>query len=306
MQIDICDPRRRFGTDVPKLALQNPLLKFAILAFASRDWLRVNGEEDLESDKYSSQALQLLIPILDRPVELLDETVLAAIVLLRLYEETIDVDTGTHLLGSARLLNSPSAYADRGGLSEAASWIALRQQLYLSTTYFQPVSMDLDYFARSYSFKDSSPESFTNRIILLCCRVLTYSHNTQGRFGVEDWTQLRNEVLLWYDSITWPVKPNILYYFIDGVSGSLPNLWVPMPVHAIAYQHFYFALLLLAMYEPRNWIPGKEALLARRKVDDQIQQNLAMIAALAISNPEVITASLTAHHILYAYWSSMH
>jgi hypothetical protein len=60
-----------------------------MLAFASRDWLRVHGEEDLLSDKYSSQALRLLIPILDRPVELLDDTVLAAVVLLRLYEETI-------------------------------------------------------------------------------------------------------------------------------------------------------------------------------------------------------------------------
>lgn len=86
----------------------------------------------------------------------------------------------------------------------------------------------------------------------------------------------------------------------------------------IAYQHFYFALLLLAVYEPQNWVPGTEALLSRPKVEvrfigtvnhsaavhltilqEAIQQNTIMIFSLAVSNPKVVTASLTAHHVLY-------
>lgn len=43
--------------------------------------------EDEWSGTYYGSALQILIPILDGPIESLDENVLAAIVLLRLYEE---------------------------------------------------------------------------------------------------------------------------------------------------------------------------------------------------------------------------
>jgi hypothetical protein len=43
--------------------------------------------EDDVSATYYSHALRMLIPILDGPVEALDENILAAIVLLRSYEE---------------------------------------------------------------------------------------------------------------------------------------------------------------------------------------------------------------------------
>lgn len=72
---------------MPKRAFRSPLLAFSILAFSSRDWCSLKGVDDAWSDAYYSRALQILIPVLDDPIELLDENVLAAIVLLRLHEE---------------------------------------------------------------------------------------------------------------------------------------------------------------------------------------------------------------------------
>jgi hypothetical protein len=142
-----------------------------------------------------------------------------------------DFDTGTHLLGTAKLLNSPSSYAGRGGLGEAASWIALRQQLYLSTTYSQPVHMDLDYFQLSY-LEDSTPEFFANCIILLCCRILRCAHETAGKFMLADWVALRDEVSLWCESVQWPFKPEVS---TDLTDEDMPNLWIPTPVHGCSH-----------------------------------------------------------------------
>lgn len=72
---------------MPKRAFQYPLLAFSILAFSSLDWCLTTGTDDEWSSTYYSHALQILIPVLNGPIETLDENVLAGIVLLRLYEE---------------------------------------------------------------------------------------------------------------------------------------------------------------------------------------------------------------------------
>ncbi|KAI1034976.1 hypothetical protein LB503_011594 [Fusarium chuoi] len=50
----------------------------------------VTGIDDESSEEYHSHALRILIPILDDPMSSLDENLLAAAVLLRLYEEMCD------------------------------------------------------------------------------------------------------------------------------------------------------------------------------------------------------------------------
>lgn len=129
------------------------------------------------------------------------------------------------------MLNSASSFACRGGLGEAASWIVLRQHIYLSISRYQPIRIDLDHYLRSSSFRGSSPEFLTNRMILLCGRALSPSHNTQGRFDTEGWDKLHSEVIKWYDSISWPLKPNVAPFFVGGDAQSLKSFWVTKPVH---------------------------------------------------------------------------
>ncbi|EGU89149.1 hypothetical protein FOXB_00334 [Fusarium oxysporum f. sp. conglutinans Fo5176] len=50
----------------------------------------ITGIDDESSEEYHSYALRILIPILDDPMSSLDENLLAAAVLLRLYEEMCD------------------------------------------------------------------------------------------------------------------------------------------------------------------------------------------------------------------------
>lgn len=73
---------------MPERACHSPLLAASILAFATCQLTLVKKiDANVNPAKYNSRALNYLIPLLDEPLEALDENVLAAICLLRLVEE---------------------------------------------------------------------------------------------------------------------------------------------------------------------------------------------------------------------------
>ncbi|UQC78852.1 uncharacterized protein CLUP02_04330 [Colletotrichum lupini] len=162
--VDVSDKRRHFGTEVPKRACHSPLLAYAIIALASRSLCSIKGTDDSKPSTYYSHALQILIPILGSSTEALNEEVLAAIVILRQYEEMTDTDFGVHLSGSSKLLNSMFSLASKGGLGEAASWIVLRQDYWVALVKSQPLSINLDSYKGSSSFVVSDPECLANLV----------------------------------------------------------------------------------------------------------------------------------------------
>lgn len=91
LQVDTCDKRSFFGTEVTRRACHIPLLAYTILAFTSQHMALTSGlaEKPGSPDPavYYGRAVHLLIPELNGPIENLDENVLASIVLLRNYEE---------------------------------------------------------------------------------------------------------------------------------------------------------------------------------------------------------------------------
>ncbi|KAK3196684.1 hypothetical protein K4F52_000028 [Lecanicillium sp. MT-2017a] len=182
--IDICDPARHFATEVPKRLCEFPLLAYALLAYSSCQVARKSGVQDGTCDAYYANALRILIPLLDDPVQSVSENTLASIVLLRLYEEFSDSDTGTHLLGSSRFLTLASSFANQGGLGEAASWIVLRQNLYVSLAKSSPLRMDLAHYRNSSSYLGSNDESFANRAVLTCAEVNSAASDLRSLLGI--------------------------------------------------------------------------------------------------------------------------
>lgn len=86
-QADVADLERHFEIEVPRRALHQPVLRLAILAFSSRHVSRFSGYDETEALQYHTQCLQLLIPVLSAPDNEVSEDVLAAIAILRQYEE---------------------------------------------------------------------------------------------------------------------------------------------------------------------------------------------------------------------------
>lgn len=223
--IDACDKDSTFGTDVVQRALGRPLLAFGILCFTS--WAgSTDGDDRRESAQhYYTQAVQLMIPELNRPVDDLSEEVLAAAVLLRLYEERaaradrdlVSVATGpghrpgtdkrTHLLGSSRLLESIPGVS-RGGLAEACAWVVLRQDMMVSLTQSEPLCLPLESLQSSRSFVNEDPQSLANRIVFLCGKILFHAFQPDRRpDNVAWWDEVAAEVAAWYQNKPWHFQP---------------------------------------------------------------------------------------------------
>ncbi|KAG4253862.1 hypothetical protein FPRO03_14209 [Fusarium proliferatum] len=300
-QIDICDPSERFGREVPKRARQLPLLAYSILAFSSRHQVMVTGVDDESSEEYHSYALRILIPILDDPMSSLDENLLAAAVLLRLYEEMCDVDTGTHLVGCARLWNNIPDFIAEGGLSEAASWILLRQNLHISLIKGEPMQVDLNKYRRSRSFIDTTDEDFANRIILICCQVLEVCFSPNAQPDYETWAHLGKEVALWHDSI--PAHYHPYHSDMEGTStgarSAFPVVWMMNPAQVMGYQHYCLSRILLHISEPRLWISSLRTIEHRVAADKAALNDLHIAVGLGIHNPSVVGAGFTVHHMLF-------
>ncbi|KAI1752262.1 hypothetical protein F4782DRAFT_147915 [Xylaria castorea] len=300
--IDVCDRECHFGIEVPRRAHRFPLLSYAIMAFASA----VSVSPD-RAAAYHNQAVDILIPILDGPIESLDENVLAAIVLLRAFEEGTDTDTGTHLFGSARLFNTASWFAAAGGLGEAASWIVLRQSIYISFTRSQPLCINLHNYRRSSAFTGVDAESLANRAVFLCAQVLTFAFGTGEsvpEWHVGEWDNLDNDLEEWYKS-----RPSELCAFWvnmprpgaeEGTFTAFPTAWMTRPAHVVSMQVYFMARLLLAIFNPRLKELSFETVLRRRQAEEQILVNLRMVIGLAISHPSNITAGFHARHALQA------
>ncbi|KAI0439880.1 hypothetical protein F4803DRAFT_23153 [Xylaria telfairii] len=295
--IDICDRQCHFGIEVPRRAHKFPLLSYGIMAFASA----VSMSPD-RGAAYHNQAVDILIPILDGPIESLDENVLAAIVLLRAFEEGTDTDTGTHLFGSARLLNTASGFAASGGLGEAASWIVLRQSIYISFTRSQPLCINLDNYRRSSVFISIDAESLANRAVFLCARVLTFAFGTGenvSEWKVDEWDSLNNDLEEWYKSR--PIEMRAFWVNMprpgeaEGTLPAFPTAWMTRPAHV-----YFMARLLLTIFDPRLREPSFDTILRRRKAEDQILANLRMVIGLAVSHSSNITAGFHARHALQA------
>ncbi|OQV01499.1 hypothetical protein CLAIMM_06846 [Cladophialophora immunda] len=305
MQFDSCDKQRHFGKEIPKRAAHYPVIKNAIFAVASRQMSLLAGTHDDESPHYVSECLRILIKALEDPMGHFDENLLAAVILLRTHEEMSENDERRHLFGTTRILNSIASFAADGGLRESASWVSLRQHIYISLTSQHPLTINLTNYRHSSVFRLSDDESWANRIIFIFARILTHVFGDDNeQLSLEQWADLDSEVTSWEVSKPWHFAP----LFIDspGVSAlesnrsPWPELYVCNPAQVVGLQHYYLAKVVLAIYDPRLSKLSFGSLRLRRDSESMVRECLRMVVGLAVSNDHVQTAMFQASHILSA------
>jgi hypothetical protein len=141
---------------VPHLARtsKSPILLKAICSFAARHKSLVSPSHDSYpstiGDKFHEQCIGLLIPALSDPGVAADDSVLAALVLLRLYETITASESGTdserHLSGISAIVESALRNpwsARRSRLQRAAFWGYFRQCIYAACVYRHPLRFDV-------------------------------------------------------------------------------------------------------------------------------------------------------------------
>lgn len=235
----------------PARALHEPVLRAAILAFSSRHINRQRPDGDTESLKYHNQCLELLIPALSCNDNEITEELLAAIAILRQNEEmdrkfypgnnplhlliALAQDNQFHLTGTTRILNTMSSFGSSGGLGEAAAWLCLREDMYISLTSQSPLRTDLHSFERSDVFTRTDDFAWSNRMVFLLARILSCAFNEENRTRgfYASLKALEKEVDYWNAS-----KPQTFHpvHFVPRGKDSgqrFPTIWTLLPVHGM-------------------------------------------------------------------------
>lgn len=196
--IDCCDHACHFAHEVPKRAVYIPMVLYALLALSSRHQSLMTGCDDTEASFYHARCIDLVIDAMSKHESSYDDNLFATIVCMRIYEELDDtVDAFLHLQGVGRLLDAIPNFAHSGGLAEAASWQALRQDVYASIHNKVQPSLDLDNYGRSRVFDFRDDDACANVIILLFGRILRLLHSPSESMAYEAWHEIEQHVELW-------------------------------------------------------------------------------------------------------------
>ncbi|KAF2645794.1 hypothetical protein P280DRAFT_388675, partial [Massarina eburnea CBS 473.64] len=304
--IDVCDSKQHFAKEVPKRAAHFPVIRDGILGLAARHvWLTGKVKEDL-SQPYVDQCLQALIVALEDPLAHWDEHFLVAVILLRLHEEMGDADDFCHHFGTARILNSISSFASDGGLRESASWVSLRQHIYVSLTTQQPINLSLDNYRHSAVFRDYDDESWANRIIFQFANILqhVFEDNTTSNSNTltrEKWNELDADAEEWFRTKPWTFAP---LYSDPDVGSTFEGTWPALPtaqgVVAVGLQYYHLCKILLTIYSPNASLVGLAGVRARKATDAAIRKHIRITIGYGLSNSHCGNAMFQGSHILSA------
>ncbi|KAF2097946.1 hypothetical protein NA57DRAFT_76746 [Rhizodiscina lignyota] len=315
---DPCDPARHFATEVPRRALQVPMILYGILALSSRHQASITASDDVEASFYHGRCLELVISALSCPEDSYDDALLAAVVICRLYEEfDIRDDTRCHLLGTSQLLNTMATFSSSGGLAEAASWLSLRQAIYSTLVLQEPWALKLENYERSSVFRLENDAAYANVIILLMAKILSLTYSTDtSTVTKEALERIEIKVDEWNNS-----KPELFrpIYFQDAdleKGEAIPDIQMLNSAQVIGLQYYHGSkILLILMRASSSRSSGYEAARQSRNAEasllsppqihltysthqSMVRTHLAMIIGLANSNLFVENANFLASHFL--------
>lgn len=207
-QVDCCDCTCRFAQEVPKRAVRIPMVLYAVLAVSSRHQALMAGYDELEASYYHGQCLELVINALSQPESTYDDNLFATIVCMRVYEELDEeVDDFLHLQGVGRLLTAIPTFAYSGGLAEAASWQALRQDIYMALFNKVQPSFDLENYGRSRVFDFRDDDACANVIVLIFARILRLLYSSASTVDLDAWNDLEHSLEVWNTQRSLVFKP---------------------------------------------------------------------------------------------------
>ncbi|CAJ0545115.1 Ff.00g085880.m01.CDS01 [Fusarium sp. VM40] len=301
---DATDLKRHFELEVPRRSMYFPVLRYAVFAFSARHVNRDKSDTSTEALEYYDHCLSLLIEAVGESNGPIDEETLAAIAILRQYEEMDADDMEMHLTGTSRIVNSMSIFDFNGGLGEAAAWLCLRQDIYVSLTKQRPLRSDLETYTQSDVFRRVDDAAYANRMVFLLAKALSCVFPTDSSSSSGELESIRLEVDDWFDSKPAAFNP-ILENARNKEEGRLlPEIWVLSPFHAVGLQYYQIAKIVLAMSTPIATASVFEHIRQGKKVERTVRNHLLQIIALASSHARAENALFTARHSL-SVWGSV-
>lgn len=293
--LDLCDPLRHFQVEVPRRAGSCQILLNAIFALSARHLSRTRGYDPIISNHYHNECLKYLRPMLNDSSTVSDEGLFAATIILRVMEEmdAPELDSQGHILGIQVFAGARDPYTMPGGLSEAAFWVGLRQEIYSAMMKHQSTQLDLEHCSIDRSFDPTSDYGWANRAIVHCADVLNCCFGETG-VSTRHWEELKRYGEQWHKK-----KPPsfIPYYRRDpdrGKKEAFPEIRYLNPCHIISVQHWLLAKILLAIFDPKLPRIGGNRTAAVRSMESEVERCLRQLCGIGLSNLETAPAIFTA------------
>ena len=140
-------------------------------------------------------------------------------------------DNRFHLTGATRILNSSSSFCSLGGLGEAVAWLCLRQVIYISLVFQQPLKTNLENFRKSQSFRGNDDLSRANRMVHLLARVLSCAFLENSTSNNAILQQLNDEVENWGSTKPVSFDPIKFRPPAQEIQSRYPTIWMLSPFH---------------------------------------------------------------------------
>lgn len=140
-------------------------------------------------------------------------------------------DTGTHLLGSSRLLNALSHLADISSLCKAAIWVVLRQDIYLALVRWRPLSLDLQNYSTAEIFSGfNEDDSFANQAVFLFAQILN-SCVTSNHLSQLEWQDFDQRNETWLKLKPASFEPLWKEHDASNAKPAFPTAYMLLPSH---------------------------------------------------------------------------
>lgn len=255
---DLSDAAQSFGTAIPSLALDEPMLFHAIIALAAMHVCKTSTEGSmLTAQHHHTECVKHLIS-LEGDHELVRRGIaLVATCLLRSYEIlesklhyrminvanipnhcfsflkcnlTGDTDPNVHLRGAysmASLPRPPPDLNDAQGLAETGFWNYLREDITFSLHEHCPLKMDLEQYQHAYEYR--TDEDYLNLLTIVLGRIINAAFG--DRIIASNWASS-------LESLCWCFEryPKHMFSFsrtAASKSSPLPVVWFTRPCHGL-------------------------------------------------------------------------
>jgi hypothetical protein len=207
----------------------------ALLSFASKHLSNIpgSGVDPAVADAYHSECVKEMIPMLADESAIADESLLAATVLLRMYEimKGMGQDHQYHLWGASSLVSIQKINVNTRDLRHTAFWAFLRQDVTIALATNQPTKLDLESCGVELEFTEVDDDIWTNRMTFLLAKTVNFCFGPVEK-TMERWTLLKGEVELWKESAPASFKP--FYTQPHGLHGEpFPAIWLLFPWHSM-------------------------------------------------------------------------
>ncbi|KFY33261.1 hypothetical protein V494_07785 [Pseudogymnoascus sp. VKM F-4513 (FW-928)] len=253
-------PGHYFQLHIPQLALVEPLVLSACLACASHIMFLLGIVEKSVEEHYNSRVLQLLIPLLssEERATSSNDALLATTVILRMSEQFLEVgnDSQRHLNGAASLfMDGTTDWSPiESSLAIACFWTHLRETIRICFLREQPCQFDMSYLSLADDDLNppvSSDEAWTNRMTYLLLRVCTLCWGASNETVKDDSAAIMESKRLkclidsWKERLPLSFRP---WGVNENGNGPFPVIQCFTPWHVVAWQFYYTAKVMLAVY----------------------------------------------------------